>query len=101
MGGRGSGSNMGSFNASLGKIDRTGFQSMGGGQWTMDIPGVGGAQILDESDDYKYGGKAYSVHAWDGNYNEIGGTDIYGTLNAAKQAAKDKIKGAAMKNRRR
>lgn len=58
----------------------------------MDIPGAGGAQILDESDDFRYGGKAYSVHAWDSNYNAIPGSEIYGSLNAAKTAAKERIK---------
>ena len=103
MGGRGSGSAMGAgggTNSALTpsalakRLDKTPFVDEGGGQWTLDT-GMGGAQILDESGSSAggYGQmKAYSVKAWDSNYEMIGDTEIYGTLNAAKSAAKSKIK---------
>ncbi len=34
--------------AALRTIDRTSFTDEGGGQWTLDIEGVGGGQLLDE-----------------------------------------------------
>lgn len=76
------------------RIDKATFKDQGGGQWTLDT-GWGGAQILDESDGAAggYGRmKAYSVKAWDSNYDVIGDTEIYSSLNAAKKAAKKKLK---------
>ena len=74
------------------KIDRTPFTNEGGGQWTIDIEGVGGASILDETDEYRFGGTAYGVTVWDKNYDKQGDTTYHTSLNAAKQAAKDRIK---------
>ena len=75
-------------------VDKTSFTNDGLGQWQLDIPGVGGASILDESDT-RAGGygqmRAYTVTTWDKDYN-IGETRTFGSLNAAKQAAKDEIK---------
>lgn len=73
------------------KLDKAGFVKTANGQWNLDT-GMGGGIILDESDDYKYGGKAYSAKAWDSNYDVIGDTEIYSDLNAAKAAIKAKIK---------
>ena len=74
------------------KIDRTPFTNEGNGQWTIDIEGVGGASILDESDDFRYGGTAYSVKVWNKDYDAVGDTTMYTSLNAAKQAAKDSLR---------
>lgn len=104
FGGRGSGSGMSgggsgggglSTSALAKKVDKTGFTNEGGGQWTLDISGAGGGSILDESDSSAggYGAmKAYSVTAWDANYQIIGEKQIFGSLNAAKDAVKRKIK---------
>lgn len=76
------------------RVDRTPFTNDGLGQWQIDIPGVGGASILDESEGMAGGfgqARAYSVRTWDANYN-MGDMRLFGSLNAAKQAAKDEIK---------
>lgn len=98
MGGRGSGSSMsgGSSNALARRLDRAGFVNEGGGQWTLDT-GMGGGSILDETGTSRdpsmgFGGKVYSAQAWDSNYNIIGDTEMYSSLNAAKEAIKRKIK---------
>ena len=75
-------------------IDKTPFTKMGNGQWEFDIPGVGGASILDESDSSSGGFGAmsvYSVKVWDKDYNEIERYNL-STLNAAKAMAKDALK---------
>lgn len=75
-------------------IDRTPFKNIGGGQWELDIPGVGGASILDETDSSRAGygtGTAYSVSIWDKDYNIISNT-LVGSLNAGKAMAKDTLK---------
>lgn len=86
------------------KIDRAGFQSVGNGAWEMEIPGVGGAQVLDETGSsralragFMPNEKAYSYNAWrytdDGGAQQLRGLmpnlDILQTLNDAKHAAKD------------
>lgn len=98
MGGRGSGSGMsgGSFSALARRLDRTPFVNQGGGQWTLDT-GMGGGSILDETGSSRdpglgFGGKVYSAQAWDSDYNVIGDTEMYSSLNAAKEAVKRKIK---------
>ena len=78
------------------RLDRAGFTDQGNGQWTLDT-GMGGGSILDETGSsrdplYGRGGKLYSAEAWDSDYNRIGDTEMYTSLNAAKQAVKDKIK---------
>ena len=78
------------------KIDKTGFKATGGGQWEMDIPGVGGASILDETDT-SLGGygmyKVYSYKVWDKNYKIIADSNA-GNLNDAKYYAKSALRGA-------
>jgi hypothetical protein len=91
-GGGGSSTPAGAISA----ITHTGFVNEGGGQWTLDTP-YGGGQILDETGTsvdpgWGYGGKVYSAKAWDSEYNMIGGTDLYGSLNEAKWAIRDKLK---------
>lgn len=101
FGGRGGSSGMSGSSSSSStvaaqsrKLDKTPFTNEGGGQWTLDT-NIGGASILDESDTAAggYGAmRAYSMKAWDANYNEIGESQIFGSLNAAKAAAKKAIK---------
>ena len=81
-------------------ITRTAFTVEGNGNWQLDIPGIGGGQILDEtggSRDPANGraGKLYSVRAWDDEYNMISGSEEYisGSLNDAKQALKHTLRG--------
>lgn len=87
-------SGLNSGNATLSKVDKTGFTNEGGGVYSLDIEGAGGGQILDVSDNYNYGGTAYEARAWDSNYKAIGEMQVYSSLNAAKTAIKDKIKSS-------
>lgn len=76
-------------------IDKTPFKNEGGGQWTMDIEGVGGGQILDERDSSRAGfgsGPAYGITVWDRNYNSSEQTIYYGSLNEAKAEFKRRLK---------
>lgn len=98
FGGRGStaGGGGGGSSALANRLDRTPFVDEGGGQWTLDT-GMGGAQILDETGGTRdpfmgFGGKVYSVHSWDSDYNTLLDGDIFNSLNEAKRAAKQSIK---------
>lgn len=76
-------------------IDRKSFTAEGGGQWTLDLNGIGGIQILDETNSSRGGfgmGKAYGITVWDGEYNSQPQEIIYGSLNDAKRRAKEKLK---------
>ena len=76
-------------------IDRTSFVNEGGGQWTLDIEGVGGGQILDERDSSRAGfgsGPAYGITVWDANNNSSDQQIYYGSLNEAKQELKRRLK---------
>lgn len=78
-------------------IERTAFTNEGGGNYQLDIEGVGGAQVLDERDSRraKFGsGPAYGITVWDKDYNIIGQADTiyFGTLNEAKREAKKRLK---------
>jgi hypothetical protein len=89
-------SGMGSTAAMSSKLDKAPFKAEGKGQWSLDT-GLGGGVILDETGgsmdpSHGMGGKVYSAKAWDSNYDVIGNTEVYASLNAAKQAIKDKIK---------
>lgn len=80
-------------------IDKTAFDNMGGGQWQLDIPGIGGGSILDERDSLLAGfgtGPAYSVTVWDKNYNLVGVQSelLYGSLNNAKARLKERLKNS-------
>lgn len=77
-------------------IDSASISSEGNGNWGMDIPGVGGGQILDETGGtrdpmYGRGGKVYSIRAWDSDYNMIHQTTIGGSLNDAKRELRDAL----------
>ena len=75
------------------KIDKVPFTNMGGGQWEVDIEGVGGGSILEVSESWKYGpGKAYEVRIWNDGYNTVDNGVYYATLNTAKSAIKDRLK---------
>lgn len=76
------------------KINRTSFTNEGG-QWTLDINGVGGVQILDERDSSRAGfgsGPAYGITVWDANYRMDEQQIYYTSLNEAKQIAKSLLK---------
>ena len=74
------------------------FTNEGNGNWQVDIPGVGGAIILDETGGskdpmYGMGGKVYSIRTWDQDYT-VGDEQIFqGSINQAKTAAKKRLKG--------
>ena len=79
-------------------VDKTGFVSDGFGGWNLDIPGIGGAQILDETDG-TLGGygrvKIYSIRVWNADNDFIAGQNYSitaATLNAAKESAKRYLK---------
>ena len=81
------------------QIAQAKFTDEGGGQWTLDINGVGGAQILDETGSSRdpnngMGGKVYSVTVWDGNFAVHGPAQIIqGNLGQARTLAKQLLKG--------
>ncbi len=83
----------------VGNPDSVGFTNEGNGQWTLDIAGWGGGQILDESDsrENEYGaagGKLYSARAWDNDYQMTGEDRYFGSLNEAKQYIRDELYSA-------
>lgn len=76
-------------------IERAKFTNEGFGNWQIDMQGVGGGQILDESDGRQnaygqFGGKLYSVKTWDANYKQSD-TRYAGSLNEAKRMVKDEM----------
>lgn len=81
------------------QIAQAKFTDEGGGQWTLDINGVGGAQILDETGGSRdpnngMGGKVYSVTVWDGNFTVHGPAQIVqGNIGQARTLAKKILKG--------
>lgn len=81
------------------QIAKAKFTDEGGGQWTLDINGVGGAQVLDETggsrDPYHgMGGKVYSVTVWDKNFAVNGPAQIIqGNIGQARTLAKKILKG--------
>lgn len=81
-------------------IDKGSFQKVGNGSWEFTTdPKTGiGAQILDETGSSKdpmsgFGGKVYGVTTWGQAPGDIRTTIISGSLNAAKAAAKEEMKG--------
>lgn len=96
MGGRGnSGSTRRSATNNESSINRTSFTNEGGGQWTLDIEGVGGASILDERDSSRAGfgsGPAYGITIWGADYQMDEQRIFYTSLNDAKRIAKDLLK---------
>lgn len=78
------------------EIDRKAITNEGNGNWQLDIDGVGGGQILDETGGsrdamYGRGGKVYSVRAWDADYNGIDETMVNGSLNEAKRSLREML----------
>lgn len=71
------------------KVDDAKFEDEGFGQWTLDVPGAGGASILDESSG---GDKYYSISIWDKNYSSEGIVAHSPSLAGAKATAKELIK---------
>ena len=77
-------------------IERAKITSEGNGNWQMDIDGVGGGQILDETGGsrdpmYGRGGKVYSIRVWDADYNMIHETTIGGSLTEAKREMREAL----------
>lgn len=85
-------------NQTAAAISRATFQANGNGTWSVDIDGVGGGQILDETGGSRdpmmgRGGKVYSITAWDADYGQIGPVQIVtGSLNQAKRELKDTLR---------
>lgn len=79
-------------------IKKKAFTNNGNGTWSIDIDGVGGGQILDETGGSRdpmmgRGGKVYSITAWDADYSQIGPVQIVtGSLNQAKRELKDTLR---------
>ena len=82
-------------------ISQAKYEDAGNGQWTFDIDGVGGVQILDETgssrDPYHgMGGKVYGVTLW--TYDRQGTATAYnpiimqGSIGQAKTAGKQNLK---------
>lgn len=89
-------------NTSIGQrmkaVDNSSFKKAGFGQWTLDVPGVGGASILDETGSTAAlrmgllpGQKMYSMTAWDENGRQLGQRTYYQKLNDAKYFAKEEL----------
>lgn len=77
-------------------IKKASFTNQGNGTWGIDIPNVGGGQILDESESAQnnfgaMGGKLYSYVVWNGDYTQQGARAYVGSLNAAKQGIKEEL----------
>ena len=85
----------------LRRIDKAAFKSQGAGlgQWTVELEGIGGASILDETQT-RAGGygryKTYSVQTWGADFKDIGTTQYATTLNQAKELARRKLRGTVM-----
>lgn len=80
------------------QIDKKGFQNVGNGVWELVGPEKAssiGAQILDETDSAAGGYgmmKAYSVTTWGQAPGDMSPRRVFGSLNAAKTAAKEEMK---------
>ena len=77
-------------------IKNTFFTNQGNGTWSIDIPNVGGGQILDESDSAKnnygaMGGKLYSYVVWNGEYTQQGARAYVGSLVEARTGIKEEL----------
>jgi len=78
------------------QIDKTAFNKVGNGVWDFSGPYTIGAQILDETDSSAGGyGRmtTYSVKTWGQAVGDVSPTRYFGSLNAAKVAAKEEMKG--------
>lgn len=81
-------------------IDKGSFQKVGNGNWEFNTDsslGIG-AQILDETGSsrdpmYGRGGKVYGVTTWGQAPGDVRTTIISGSLNDAKAAAREEMKG--------
>lgn len=80
------------------QISKATFKNVGNGNWSFDVEGVGGGQVLEETGSsramnmgYMPTQKAYSISAWGENYMTLGGREFFDTLNEAKKAIKDRI----------
>lgn len=81
-------------------IDKTAFQKVGNGHWefpTDNATGIG-ASILDETGSSRdpmhgMGGKVYGVTTWGREPGDVKTSYINGSLNEAKTAAKEEMKG--------
>ena len=85
----------------LNTINKAAFKSQGAGtgHWTLEIEGIGGASILDETQSGAggYGRyRTYSVQTWGADFKNIGSTQYADTLNEAKELARRKLRGTVM-----
>lgn len=78
-------------------INRAKFESDGNGQWTLDVEGHGGGQILDETGSsrdpmYGRGGKLYSARTWNADYDHLEEREQYFTsLSDAKAYVRQQL----------
>lgn len=94
---KGSGSTKGGPNGHSANSKKLTFKEVFNGHWEMDVPGVGGGQILKNEGYSKFEPVRYEAYAWDGDYNTFNGgaKKEFATLNAAK----DYIKNAILKSK--
>lgn len=85
-----------SLQKDMNKLERAGFKYTGNGTWELDVPGIGGAQILDETgstEALRMGlmpdQKLYSMIYWDDTGNTAADRQYFDTLNNAKYSAKN------------
>lgn len=81
-------------------IDKRAFEKVSDGVWEFNTEGrIGiGAQILDETGSsrdpmYGRGGKVYGVTTWGPDPGQISPQRLFSSLNAAKTAAREEMKG--------
>lgn len=70
-------------------VNRLSFKDVGNGEWTIEHPAFGGAQILAGTNPY-YGWNTYEVRVWDSDYN-METVEKFTTLNDAKTYAKRRL----------
>ena len=81
-------------------ISRATFTNEGNGEWSLNVDGQGGGQILDETGSRRdptagRGGKLYSARSWDADNDFLEERAQYFTnLSDAKKYVKDKLQRA-------
>lgn len=70
-------------------VNRLAFKDAGNGEWTIEHPAFGGAQILAATN-LTFGWNDYEVHVWDSDYN-METVKKFGSLNEAKTYAKRRL----------
>ena len=78
-------------------INRATFENRGNGEWSLNVEGYGGGQILEETGSsrdpaYGRGGRLYSARAWDADNDYLDERAQYFTsLNEAKKYIKSRL----------